>query len=94
MITKREAVDMSIRKWSEYPVDTSEECGFCVYNYFARHLNNCDECPLFPIVCAVPTPCYPNTLYKKYRNKPTRKLQQQILTAIKERGEKWIKGEL
>lgn len=89
MITKTNAVKMSIRKWTalakgEWP--KSRVCGFCK---FTR--NHCTECPLYPDVG-----CETESLFMQWIHAPfgteSDAIAQQILDAIKERGAKWIKG--
>ena len=95
MITKTNAVGMSIRKWNRDPVDLDDTCGFCEY---AKERSNmgygnsvCEEyCPLYPDICTAEGDEKPNALYWQYHRTRTPELAQQILDAIIERGEKWI----
>ena len=100
MITKTNAVKMSIRKWEALAkgrTTTSHQCGFCQY-VEGRHLSkwyfsnsDCDRlCPLYPDVCSVSV-IVPKPLYFKYRSTKNIATAKAILKAIKERGEKWIK---
>ena len=84
MITRTNAVKMSIKKWGQYPVNLKAKCGFCEFEKYKIYI--CNNCPLYPDICGDW-----DSLYSKYENNPTVELQQQILSAIKERGEKWIK---
>lgn len=89
MITKTNAVKMSIRKWEKI-VDgdkeaIEEDCGFC--EFFPRR---CRKCPLFPDVCNWGDSC-PKALYWQYEQTGNPQIAELILAAIKERGDKWIK---
>lgn len=95
MITKANAVKMSIRKWEALArgqEPKSHNCGFCIFYH-----QYCDGCPLYPDVCQVDRGI---NLFRewlkttnsadKINTKRGKKIAQQILQTIKERGAKWI----
>jgi len=101
--SKKDAVEMSTKKWEAFANGKgreSDNCGFC--EYAARTLGRkptigiegntiCESfCPLYPDICAQYNDYYldPKPLFWRKRNK---KNAQQILDAIKQRGEAWIK---
>ncbi len=91
-ITRQEAFDMSIKKWTplakgEQP--ESDICGFCAY-YPDIDRHSCGECPLSPDICGWDSDA---GLYEDWERTEDPKIAKQILEAIKERGEKWIKEE-
>jgi hypothetical protein len=92
---------MSTRKWERIVGGESEvfddDCGFCLYVTDRESTyDTCKMfCPLYPTICFNSgfTDLGRKTLYWKYRAINQTKLAKQILTAIKERGALWIKGE-
>lgn len=102
MITKTDAVKMSIKKWealSQGRVPLSYDCGFCEFvaesvdGNWADSNVACEElCPLYPDVCSVEDSLDNKPLYWIHNRSRNKAVAKQILEAIKERGEKWIKG--
>ena len=104
MITKTNAVKKSIRKYEriikalkkntfDYPLD---KCGFC---QFFNDCGGCTECPLYPDICFRKRDPY--TLYWQISGLIVKgeyteaiPLAEQMLSEIRARGEKWIKGGL
>lgn len=109
MITRQKAVDMSIKKWEALAGgkgDVDADCGFCQYVYEKEHegslLGNerCKNCPLFPDICANinydenDNDLVPEPLFWQYcHSEKDTSIAQQILDAIKTRGQAWIEEE-
>ena len=103
MITKTNAVKMSVRKWEkiikklerEEPVTweiTGLSCGFCYFFRTLGRYNGCLKCPLFPDICTEDREGS-KSLFWRFSEEDSLELARQILEAIRVRGEKWIKGE-
>ena len=107
MITRQEAVDMSIEKWETLASgdhDKFTKCGLCKYSveqateYNPSDNEGCKCCPLFPDVCANSPVDDDDKLLEPYPlfwrcNDATPEVAQQILDAIKTRGQAWIEEE-
>ncbi len=101
MITKTNAVNMSVRRWEALAQDEDAEtgCGFCEFfnpALFDTTNKNCQNCPLYPDVCMNHNDDTGSLFYRhrrEYISARRIELANRILTAIKERGAKWIKGE-
>ena len=106
-ITRQEAVDMSILKW-ETVANGGETylhaCGFCLYMEELGGDDSvnglCKNCPLFPEICANiyydenDNDLQPQPLFWQHRySKSDTTIAQQILDAIKTRGQAWIEEE-
>jgi len=106
MLTKTQAVNRSIKKWEalvEDPYSAEGDCGFCAFMeqlvgaYFDE--DSCQKhCPLYPDVCSLFMPDENFPIYWQFKEADDTKIKKQLaskmLKAIKERGAKWIKGEL
>ena len=97
-MNRKEAVAISTRKW-EYlakgKVPRDFNCGFCDY-FGERCVDNednakCQDCPLFPDICADYNEFDTVPLYWQYHGEQG--MAEQILKAIKERGKIWIEEE-
>lgn len=95
MISRTNAVKMSTRKWEALSKgeDADSRCGFCAF----VGLRECEgNCPLYPDVCTDTLESGPKSLYRQWlgsskSESEEREIALQILNAIKERGEKWIR---
>ena len=107
-ITRQEAVDMSIKKWTALAKGKGNKfavCGLCKYSLEhttdtgdATDNAGCKNCPLFPDVCANSLVDDDDKLLEPYPlfwrcNDATPEVAQQILDAIKTRGQAWIEEE-
>ena len=94
MISKTNAVKMSIRKWERIVAAEDEEekdCGFCV---FRDQLYPSPPChPWYPLdkagICATD----PDGLYQQWEENSTLELAQKILAGIRKEGAKWLEGD-
>jgi len=98
MITKTNAVKMSIKKWEKvkkWPSINSmfQPCGFC--EYFNKEKDPCKTCPLYPDLCYWDGNKKPNTLFWRIKRKiiggkDAGDLVEKMLSEIKERGKVWL----
>lgn len=95
-ITRTEAVNISVEKWSlaaEGKPVNGMKCGFCVY-YRIPHtrIPLClAGCPLFPDICG--TKAHGKLLYWKWKSTNSMEHAKKMLEIIRERGKAWIAAE-
>ena len=98
-MTRKEAVEKSIRKWEEI-VKTGvswEMCGFCKYYQPLKHSlkNRCKGCPLYPDICNFGEEDKQALFWRWVNSFREEKggLAIEMLAAIRERGQKWLDAE-
>lgn len=107
MLTRKEAVEMSINKWVAYSEERSPRnvvCGMCEWGKEQGEVATANEacekwCFLYPDVCVANPTALDVSLYWQWKSEfITRKkklaLAAQILKEIRERGAKWILQEI
>ena len=101
-ITRRQAVDQSIEKWTKILNGHTELgidiCGFCKWvMQEAEELLNSDIClkfcPLYPKVCSCEVGEGIVPLYWRWKKYKLKCDAQKMLDAIKDTGESWVSEE-